>query len=210
MPAPAPSVGHAVVVPVKPPTHGKSRLQGLSDEHRRALATAFARDTVAAATTTPGVELVVVVTDDFRLAAEFAEDGCLVLPDGVSGDLNGTLRQAVAEVARRRPDLLPVALCADLPALSPDDLAAALAQLGDGPAFARDAGGEGTTMYAAPAGRFDPHFGPGSAAAHVAAGAREMSGALPTLRQDVDEVGDLGRALVLGVGRHTAAVSGRT
>lgn len=201
---------HAVVVPVKPPAFAKSRLQALPDEQRRALATAFARDTVAAAAATPSVGLVVVVTDDFRLAAEFARDGCVVIPDAVSDDLNATLRQAAAEAARRRPDLLPVALCADLPALVPEDLATALAEVrDDGATFTRDVAGEGTTMYGAPAAQFEPRFGPGSAAAHLAAGAREVTAEVPTLRQDVDDVGDLGRALLLGVGRHTAAVSGR-
>ena len=56
-----------VVVPVKPPTYGKSRLAGLADDHRRDLAEAFALDTVQAAAATPGVDAVLVVTDDHRL-----------------------------------------------------------------------------------------------------------------------------------------------
>jgi 2-phospho-L-lactate guanylyltransferase len=181
----------------------------MSDEQRRVLATAFARDTVAAALATPGVDLVMVVTDDHRLAAQFAGDGCAVLPDGVAGDLNGSLRQAAAETSRRRPDLSPVALCADLPALAPSDLAAALAQAPvDRAAFARDAAGAGTTMYAAPVGLFDPHFGSDSAAAHLEAGALEVVGDLATLRQDVDDAVDLGRALLLGAGPHTTAAAG--
>jgi len=68
----------------------------------------------------------------------------------------------------------------------------------------KDAAGTGTTLYAAPYDDFDPHFGPGSRAAHLAFGAVEVPGEMATLRQDVDDVGDLGRAMVLGVGRHTA------
>jgi 2-phospho-L-lactate/phosphoenolpyruvate guanylyltransferase len=204
-----PAPRHAVLVPVKPPARGKSRLRGVAEDQRRALATAFARDTVAAARATPAVGLVMVVTDDHRLAARFADEGCAALPDGVTDDLNASLRQAAAEVVRRRPDLRPVALCADLPSLAPTDLGAALdAAPADRAAFVRDVAGSGTTMYAAPSAAFDPRFGPGSAAAHAAAGAVELTGALPTLRQDVDDAVDLGRALVLGVGPHTTTAAG--
>ena len=205
-----PTTAFVVVVPVKPLALGKSRLQGLPTERRRDLAAAFARDTVAAALGADCVQAVLVVTDDFAFAAELAGDGCEVIPDGVSGDLNGTLRQAAAEAHRRWPDATPVALCADLPALVPGDLEAALAAAGGaGPSFVRDSAGEGTTMYAAPAVAFAPLFGPGSAEAHLAAGATEVVVPVPTLRQDVDDFADLGRALVLGVGPHTAQAAGR-
>src|SRR6476660_8943400 len=116
-----------VVVPVKPPALGKSRLVGLTDEQRRELAEAFALDTVAAAGATTGVEAVLVVTDDFRLASALRGEGVEVMPDGVSEDLNETLVQAAAEVVRRWPGAVPVALCADLPGLRSDELAAVLA-----------------------------------------------------------------------------------
>ena len=112
-----------VVVPVKPPALGKSRLVGMSDEQRRQLAEAFALDTVEAASSARGVEAVLVVTDDFRLAAAVRELGCAVVPDGVSNDLNATLVQGAAEVVRRWPGAVPVALCADLPGLRSDELA---------------------------------------------------------------------------------------
>lgn len=199
-----------VILPVKPPALGKSRLRGLPDSQRRDLAAAFARDTAAAARRTPGVVAVLAVTDDFRFARELAADGCDVIPDGASEDLNATLRQAAAEVGRRWPGATPVTVCADLPALVPDDLAAALDEVA-GPTFVRDADGTGTTVYAAPADRFEPHFGPGSAARHVETGAREVVAPATTLRLDVDDLGDLGSALVLGVGPHTAhAMSGET
>jgi hypothetical protein len=65
-----------VVLPVKPPAFGKSRLTGLPDEQRRELAEAFARDTARAAVATVGVAAVLVVTDDFRLAASMRARGC--------------------------------------------------------------------------------------------------------------------------------------
>ena len=201
----SPPRSFVVIVPVKPPARGKSRLDALPAGQRRDLAAAFARDTVAAARKTPDVEIVLVVTDDFRFAADLRADGCEVIPDGVSQDLNATLRQAAAEAGRRWPDAVPVALCADLPCLSSQDLAAALAEV-DGPAFVRDAAGSGTTMYAAPRENFEPSFGVNSAARHATHGAREIGSPVPTLRLDVDEPADLVEAIVLGVGAHTAQV----
>ena len=202
MTAPTPPNYFVVIVPVKPPARGKSRLDALSADRRRDLAAAFARDTVAAVRRTPQVEAALVVTDDYRFATELRADGCDVIPDGVSDDLNATLQQAAAEAGRRWPHAIPVALCADLPCLSPDELAAALLEV-DGPAFVRDANGTGTTMYAAPRALFEPAFGLDSAASHRAAGAREITAPAPTLRLDVDEPDDLERALELGVGVHT-------
>jgi 2-phospho-L-lactate guanylyltransferase len=200
-----------VVVPVKPPAQAKTRLAALPDAQRIALARAFALDTVTAALASTTVAAVLAVTDDFQLAGELARAGCEVMPDGVSGDLNGTLVQAALEVGRRWPGHPIAAVCADLPALRPAELAAALDVVpASGAAFVADAAGTGTTMYAARSvADFAPAFGPGSAAAHRAAGAVALDGDWPSLRQDVDEVADLGRVLMLGVGRHTREVTGR-
>ena len=198
---------YAVVVPVKPPARGKSRLVGLADEQRRGLATAFALDTVTACLGAEHVGAVLVVTDDVAFSTRLAALGCAAIPDGVTGDLNGSLRQAVAEARRRWPHLAPVALCADLPALRPADLDDALARAGAGVAsFVADADGIGTTLYTAPYDLFDPRFGPASRAAHVDGGAAEITGDLATLRRDVDHLSDLRAAQRLGLGAHTAAV----
>lgn len=203
-PAPAPR-GFTAVVPVKPPARGKSRLAGLPDDVRRELAGAFALDTVTAALTAPTVRQVLAVTDDFRFAARLSAAGCAVLPDGAAGDLNATLAQAAAEAVRRWPEEIPVALCADLPALRPGELEAFLAAWdGARPAFVPDLAGEGTTAYVAAVADFAPRFGERSRAEHLAAGAVELAGDWPTLRQDVDDVDDLGRAQTLGLGRHTS------
>ncbi len=194
-----------VIIPVKPPARGKSRLHTLPTVQRRDLAAAFARDTVAAARQARRVEAVLVVTDDHRFAAALRSDGCDVIPDGVSDSLNATLRQAAAECLRRWPAAIPVALCADLPCLSSQDLTTALAQT-HGPAFVRDAAGSGTTMYTAPHADFDPAFGEDSAALLLGNGATEIQVSVPTLRLDVDDPTDLVRAELLGVGPHTARV----
>ena len=200
-----PPVSFVVIVPVKPPARAKSRLDAIPADRRRDLAAAFALDTVAAARRTPHVAVVLVVTDDHLFADQLRAEGCEVIPDGVSDNLNATLQQAAAEAGRRGPEALPVALCAARPGLGSDDLAAALADV-DGPSFVRDAAGTGTTMYAAPLASFDPSFGLNSAGLHVTQGAREILAPAPTLRLDVDEPADLERALALGVGKQTAEV----
>jgi 2-phospho-L-lactate guanylyltransferase len=200
-----------VLVPVKPPARGKSRLAGLPDDLRAALATAFARDTIAAAQAADAVAEVMVVTDDHTFAAAVRETGCAVLPDGVTGSLNGSLVQAAAEAQRRWPSYAVAALCADLPALVPDELTQALRAVGPGSAFVADHAGTGTTLYAVLPGQpFDPRFGPRSAQAHLDSGAAALPGELATLRLDVDDAGDLGRAMLVGVGVHTSLVVGRT
>lgn len=198
---------YAVVVPVKPPAFGKSRLVGLGDEQRRELAAAFALDTVAACLAASSVAVVLVATDDASFSEELAALGCSTIPDGDTRSLNSALRQAVAEGHRRWPGLVPVALCADLPALRPSDLDEALACVDPGgPAFVADAEGIGTTLYTAPYDAFAPQFGIASRRAHQDAGAREIPGALPSLRQDVDDLDDLRAAMALGVGPRTAAL----
>jgi 2-phospho-L-lactate guanylyltransferase len=199
-----------VIVPVKPPARAKSRLAALGDQARQALVTAFALDTVAAAAASPMVGAVLVVTDDHVLAAEALAVGACVVPDGVAGDLNATLVQAAAEARRRRPDLLPVAVCADLPALRPTELTLALGVASEHRvAFVPDRTGGGTTMLATGAvAAFAPRFGPESREAHLADGGHEIVEVdVPTLRRDVDTPEDLREALRLGVGAHTALVA---
>lgn len=216
-PLQAPSVATrcVVVIPVKPPAVGKSRLGGLSDEVRRDVAEAFALDTAQAAASTPGVEAVLVVTDDFRLASSMRALGCEVMPDGTSENLNATLVQAVAEVVRRWPGAVPVALCADLPRLRPVELAAVLREVAGHVAagrsvFVPDHAGSGTTLYAALPAHFDPRFGAESAARHRSTGAVEAGTSATSVRTDVDDLADLGEALVAGVGPHTSrACEGR-
>jgi len=196
-----------VLLPVKPPARGKSRLAGLpevSEEARTTLARAFALDTAEACLSTPGVGAVLVVTDDALFSLEVVRLGCVAMPDGVSGDLNETLVQAAAEARRRWPDATPAVLCGDLPALRPADLAAALAAVEPGtPAYVRDAAGSGTTLYTAAYDAFTPRFGPGSAALHEATGAVPIPGDLPSLRHDVDTLADLRALRPYGLGART-------
>src|SRR3954468_25104056 len=196
---------YVALVPVKPPALGKSRLVGLADADRRALAAAFALDTVAACMAASTIAAVLVATDDATFSVELAALGAVAIPDGVAMDLNGTLRQSAAEARRRWPELVPVALTADLPAVRGTDLDEALSSITPGEAaYVADSEGLGTTLYTAAHEAFQPRFGPGSALAHDATGARPIGAAHPRLRRDVDDPSDLDAALAMGVGPRTA------
>ena len=196
---------YVVLLPVKPPARGKSRLE-VDPGRRRALAAAFALDTARACLAATRVTAVLAVTDDARFADDLRTAGCETIPDGVTGDLNESLRQAAAEAARRWPTGVPVAVCADLPALLPADLDDVLADVsvgGSAAAFVADHDGVGTTLYTAAYDAFAPHFGQGSRRAHLDAGAREVTVPVASLRMDVDDRAALAAAMDLGVGAHT-------
>lgn len=195
---------YVVLLPVKPPARGKSRLD-VDPERRRALAAAFALDTARACLAAERVTAVLAVTDDARFADDLRAVGCDTIPDGVADDLNESLRLAAAEAQRRWPEARPVAVCADLPSLHPADLDEALevAEAATAPSFVADGDGVGTTLYTAAFADFDPRFGSGSRQAHLTAGAHEIDGPLPSLRRDVDDQDGLAAAVELGLGAHT-------
>jgi 2-phospho-L-lactate guanylyltransferase len=201
------------VVPVKRLDVAKSRLRGALDGvPHESLALALAQDTIAAALACPPVGEVLVVSDDRAVAAALRRQGARVAADPPGSGLN----RAFVEGASLVPGRWVAALTADLPALRPVELAAALKSAADHPIrvrhFVADAPGTGTVLLAAPPGMpLDPRFGVGSAAAHAASGALALTGAWPTLRRDVDTPADLAAATALGLGRYTGAlVRGRS
>jgi 2-phospho-L-lactate guanylyltransferase len=198
-----------LVVPVKRLHRAKTRLARMASAYREDLALAFARDTVAAALACPRVAGVLAVTDDRRATPVLAGLGALVVPDEPDAGLNPALAHG-ARVARDRwPDAGLGALSADLPALRPGELAAALDEAARYPAaFVADAAGSGTTLLTAtPGTALRPAFGEASRARHRAGGAHELDlGGIPALRRDVDTEDDLREALRLGVGPGTSAV----
>lgn len=193
-----------VLVAVKQLPVAKSRLAPALDERQRsALVLAMLTDTVTAALRSPAVASVHVVTRDPAVAATARTAGAAVVDDP-TGTLDAAFSHAAAQVDQRAPVL---ALQGDLPALRPAELTAAFAAATGARAAVPDAAGTGTTLLLAPAGTIlDPHFGPGSAAAHAASGAVLLPGAWPGLRGDVDTVADLGAAVRAGVGPATAAL----
>ncbi|MFG1954607.1 2-phospho-L-lactate guanylyltransferase [Micromonospora sp. NPDC048830] len=200
-----------VVVPVKRLGAAKSRLRGaLPGVPHEELALALAADTVAAARACPAVADVVVVTDDPRVAAAAGAAGARAVPDAPDAGLNAAFRHG-AGVATANGGAWVVGLTADLPALRPEELAAALAAVAAGPPgvrrFVADAPANGTVLLAAPPGvPLDPRFGVDSAAAHLASGALPLTGDWPTLRRDVDTAADLAAAARLGLGARSAAL----
>ncbi|MEV6690593.1 2-phospho-L-lactate guanylyltransferase [Micromonospora sp. NPDC051196] len=197
-----------VVVPVKRLTAAKTRLRGgVPGVPHEELALALIADTLHAVRACSGVVEVRVVTDDPRVSALARLAGARVLPDAPDAGLNAAFRHGAAGVAG-----WVAGLTADLPALRPAELAAALEAARTGPAdvrrFVSDTPGTGTVLLAAPPGvPLDPRFGPGSAAAHAASGARPLTGDWPSLRRDVDTADDLAAAARLGLGPRTAALA---
>jgi 2-phospho-L-lactate guanylyltransferase len=192
----------AVLLPVKNTPQAKSRLSSLPAGVRAELAQAFFADVRTAALDTPQVGQIIVVGD---VVPDFTHPKVTYVADPSAG-LNPALVHASTLVA---PNTGILALMADLPAISPAEISAALAEAEN---FARsficDAEGIGTTaLMAHTPAELDPRFGPRSRAAHAASGAVELQ--LPDLagmRRDVDTEVGLWDAERLGVGAHTQAV----
>ncbi|MDQ2791064.1 MAG: 2-phospho-L-lactate guanylyltransferase [Pseudonocardiales bacterium] len=203
-----------LLVPVKPLAWAKTRLRGAADggagapqAHSR-LVLALVRDTLTAATGAARVRQVVAICSDEVVCAALADDGVQTIPDEPAAGLNPALRYGEAVLRAAGLTAAMGVLQADLPALRPQELDRAIhAALATGDrAFCADRTGTGTTLLLTPPGQLlGPCFGPGSAAAHRATGARELIGGWPGLRCDVDTAADLAAARGLGLGRFTSA-----
>jgi len=188
-----------VLVPVKALPGAKSRLAEFSadaDAHSR-LVRAIRDDTLRAARVASGVARVVRIGDSPDVEHDLLQH---------RRGLNAALAEGARLARNRWPADGVAALVGDLPALTPDELAIALAAAAEHPTgFVSDAAGTGTTLLTArPTAAFEPRFGPGSAARHRTHAAALPAG--PGLRRDVDTADDLRAALLLGVGPHTVAV----
>jgi 2-phospho-L-lactate guanylyltransferase len=191
----------SLVVPVKRVENAKTRL-GLDAASRASLAVAMAMDTVTAALACPHVAAVVVVTDDRRAREALQSLGVRIVADEPDAGLNAALEHGVA-VAGTGP---VGALASDLPSLRSDDLSVVLERAADHDrAVVADLSGSGTTLLCArSAALFTPRFGIESFAAHVAAGAVDLTELAPeSVRRDVDTVDGLSGAVDLGVGDAT-------
>jgi 2-phospho-L-lactate guanylyltransferase len=200
----------SVVIPVKVLALAKSRLAGIDNADRRALALAMAVDTVAAAVACPLVGAVVVVTDDDAVTSEVCALGAEAIADSPGAGLNRALITGAEHATSRWPGYGRAALLADLPALSAADLTTALtAASAFSRAYMADAAGSGTTLYTVrPEAAFSPRFGPGSRARHRESGATELDAPKDSgLRQDVDTFADLCSAAAIGLGRRSASLA---
>jgi 2-phospho-L-lactate guanylyltransferase len=207
-----------LVIPVKSLALAKSRLRGVAESSlgvttlsHPQLVLAVVLDTVTAARSAAGVRRILVVSSDPVVAAALADHGVDSTPDGADLGLNAALLAGADALRRQDPQARVAALQADLPALRPADLAAALAEAGHHRAFCADRQGTGTTLLVAEAGQgLDPRFGPGSARAHAESAAIALRAPLPSLRCDVDTPDDLAAAHRIGVGPRTAALLGES
>ena len=192
----APVADWSIVVPFRA-AGAKSRF-GSGDNS--ALALAMALDTVDVALR---VGRVIVVTSD---AQPFVELGASVIADPGAG-LNAAITAGLdsADSGTAGLDTARAVLLGDHPALTPTELAGALAAAGPHPlSFVADAEGEGTALTAAAPGvPLAPLFGAASAGSHRAAGFVPLAGAWPGLRRDVDTAADL--AGLAGLGPRTRA-----
>jgi 2-phospho-L-lactate guanylyltransferase len=196
-----------VLIPIKQLDESKSRLAGAAQPPSRhpELVRALQLDTIAAVAEARDLGTVIagiyLVTDQPPEPLPFE---LTVLPDP-GGGLNAALARAAHELhAEHRQDGV-AAMVADLPALRPDELLAALTTAEQfGRAFVPDLVGSGTTLLTVGPGRaLEPQFGPDSARRHRASGATELV-AGDSLRCDVDTAADQPRCLQHGRGAHTA------
>lgn len=195
-----------LIVPVKRLDAAKSRLRHAFPNPVE-LVLAFLLDTVIAARDTPGVRRVLVICEDERVPPAVRAVGVEALDKRGLPGLNPALEYGASVLRAGNRHGVIGALQADLPALRPDDLAAALAEADGSRAFCADRAGTGTTLLLSAPGRpLEPHFGTGSAAAHTASGARPVAAAVPTLRCDVDTTEDLAAACALGTGSRSSTL----
>lgn len=160
----------------------------LTPDERERLALAMLEDVLAACRATRAPVAAVVAGDRGRGLAR--DRGAWVLDDPGEG-LNQAVRSGIRGLIADRPTgpsdvssagtrvATVLVLPADLPFLTPEDVRALLALSPGAPrvtAIATDRRGEGTNaLLLRPPRAIDPAFGPGSAAAHIAAGERTRS-----------------------------------
>lgn len=191
-----------IVIPLRL-SDAKTRLSTRTAPRRRALVIAMARDVISAAQRCSLVGETVLVADQEGLDAAAAAGARAILDPGLG--LNAAIRAGAADSPG------PVAtLLADVPCATPDLISLALSACTGPPAIVSDAEGIGTTLLAALDVRsLDPRFGTRSRAAHIAAGAQEISDPLPGglagLRRDVDSEVDLWDARRIGLGAFTVS-----
>jgi 2-phospho-L-lactate guanylyltransferase len=196
------------VVPVKPLAQAKSRL-ALPSVHRRALALAFALDTVAALAETAYVVGVLVVTSDETVADRVRRLGARVTDERGTG-LGPAVREGLRVASGWHPGSGVTVVPGDLPCLTSQDVTSVLASAcaadeGRG-AFVPDRAGTGTTFVVQACGAPAlTRYGPDSAVRHQALGLAALDDAPIGARHDVDTLADLRRALTLGAGPETRA-----
>ena len=176
------------ILPVKSFPRAKSRTE-LDESERASLAESMVRDVLAALAQVRGLDGILVVTREPRLAAAD------VVPDPEEAGHSQAALLGVAEALRRgaaRVLLVP----GDCPLLDAAEVDALLAQAGPGVTIVPDRHGTGTNaLVLEPPDAMAPSFGPGSCERHAAlaraAGLDVRVVRVPSLAFDVDTPDDL-------------------
>jgi 2-phospho-L-lactate guanylyltransferase len=203
-----------LVIAMKSPRIGKSRLRGALDDSadqkkHEIVVVALAQDTLTAAARVPAVRRILIVASDPRELAILNELGVEIVSEPAHAGLNGALRHGENLLRRDDPHSIIGALQPDLPALRSEDLAAVLDIAAEQRTFVADYEGTGTTLLLSASGAaLDPRFGQGSASAHASSGANAVTLSVISLRADVDTTADLAKAKTLGLGKFTATALG--
>jgi 2-phospho-L-lactate/phosphoenolpyruvate guanylyltransferase len=204
----SPPADIGLVIAVKRLAAAKTRLAPVfSSATREKVVLAMLIDTITAASAVPALRSITVVTPDDAAAQAATTLGARVLkdptPEGHHDPLNNAIAAAEAAIRDETPNI--VVLQGDLPALQPQELAAAIADGRRHPrSFVGDRHGTGTSALLAFGVALNPQFGVDSAQRHRHSGAIELTGAWPGLRCDIDTPDDLLTARRLGVGAATA------
>lgn len=142
-----------LVVPMKHPRDGKSRLRGAVEAARHpGLVLALAADTLAAVTSSAHVRRVLLVAADPEAVGELAQLGVEIVLEPAEKTLNAAFRHGADLLRKDDPHSVVGALQADLPALRAGDLADAFAEAAGRRAFVADRQGTGTTLLLAAPG----------------------------------------------------------
>ena len=200
---------HALIA-VKDLARAKSRLaDAFAPADRERLVLAMLHDSLAAASQVEPIASLTVVTPDATVAQSAHQFGAAVYPEprADSSDdsqrLNEALSHAAADLRERLGAVDLLALQADLPALRPSELTAAIKAANEhSRSYIVDHHGTGTSalLLHDSTTALEPKFGAASALRHAETGAHPLTGDWPGLRLDVDTVEDLRLAAELGLG----------
>jgi 2-phospho-L-lactate guanylyltransferase len=199
------------VIATRGGVEAKTRCGGLlAPADREALTAVMLEDMLAAIARCAEVSAVWVVTPTGSLASLAAGHGARVIRQPEPAELNAAFAVALAEVRERAPYEAVMLMPGDLPALDPNDLAAAALLARTHAVVLAPSHDGGTGLLGLRAGvNMAPEFGPVSFKRHAAAAVRGRH-ALAVLSarsflQDVDRPEDLVRLLEQGLGDRTAA-----
>lgn len=189
----------AAILPVKRFARAKRRLgERVADPLRRDLAEAMVSDVLATLTSSPLLDMTIVVTNEPSIAASAAETGATLLDDADDDGQSAAVSLGVASAIEAGMERV---LCVpgDCPALDPADLVLLLGGH-DRPkpevVIVPDRHGTGTNgLLLCPPAIISPSFGPGSCERHrtlaAAAGVRCLVQRPSSLLLDIDTGEDL-------------------